>query len=212
MAFECRPDQYFVSAHYRDSYFRTDGTFVKASDVEEHCRNYQFSSPLKIKFENRMPQGWPYHLDHFKHWTESEKKEIKKALNSLPRKLRNLGGVKVFRATKSSFPDNHASSGPDDSIIVLYDSSKAFGYKQALAHEMGHILFSKLSDDEKQEYYSFANWKSSNRNYSTSRKDFSEPDGSLFPEEDFANNVEHLTIKNGSGVNSKISNYLKFLL
>lgn len=212
MALECRSDQYYVSAHYRDSYFRTDGTFVKASNVEEHCRNYQFSSPLKIKFENRMPQGWPYQLDYFKPWTDFEKKEIQKVLNSLPEKLRNLGEVRIFRATKSSFPDNHASSGPDDSIIVLYDSAKKFGYKQALAHEMGHLLFSKLSDDEKQEYYSFANWKPFNGKYSTSRKDFSESDGALHPEEDFANNIEHVAIKNGSGVNSKISNYLNFLL
>lgn len=72
--------------------------------------------------------------------------------------MRNLGEIRIFRATKSLFPNNHASLGPDDSIIVLYDSAKSFGYKQALAHEMGHILFSKLSDDEKQEYYSFANW------------------------------------------------------
>lgn len=52
MALECRPDQYYVSEHYRDSYFRQDGTLVKASSIEEHCRSYQFSSPLKIKFSS----------------------------------------------------------------------------------------------------------------------------------------------------------------
>lgn len=212
MAVDCRPGQYFVSAHHRDSYYRKDGTFVSAAEVEAHCRDYHFSSPLKVKFESKMPEGWPYQLDLFKPWTEDEEKEVQKALNSLPEKLRNIGEIKIYRAVKSSFPNNHASSGPDDSIIVLYDSAKAFGYRQTLAHEMGHILFSKLNDDEKQEYYSFSSWKSSHGKYITSRKDFSELDGALFPEEDFANNVEHLTVKNGTGVNSKISNYLKSLI
>ena len=81
MALECRSNQYFVSAHHRDSYYRKDGTFVSASDVKDHCRDYHFSSPLKVKFENKMPEGWPYQLDLFKPWTESEKREIHKALN-----------------------------------------------------------------------------------------------------------------------------------
>lgn len=212
MALECPPGKYFVSAFPRDSYYRSDGTFVGATNVEAHCRSYHFSSPLKIKYENQMPEGWPYQLDLFKKWTESEKKEVQKALNSLPEKLRNLGEIRVFRAVKSSFPNNHASSGPDNSIIVLYDSAKQFGYRQALSHEMGHILFSKLSRDEKEECYAFSDWKLKLGNFSTSRKDFSELDGALFPEEDFANNIEHIVIKNGTDVNVKISTYLKSLL
>lgn len=209
---QCPSGQYFVSAHSRDSYYRKDGTFVKASNVDVHCRVYNFSSPLKLKFEDQMPQGWPYQLDLFKKWNTVEKRDIQKALDSLPKLLRDLGEIKIYRAVKSSFPDNHASSGPDDSIIVLYDSAKKFGYKQALAHEMAHILFSKLSADEKEEYYSFSDWKQSRGKFYTKRNDFSESDGSLFPEEDFANNVEHVVIRNSSNVNRKISIYLKSLL
>lgn len=212
MALECPPGKYFVSAFPRDSYYRGDGTFVSATTVEAHCRSYHFSSPLKIKFENQMPEGWPYQLDLFKKWTENEKKEVQEALNSLPEKLRNLGEIRVFRAVKSSFPNNHASSGPDNSIIVLYDSAKEFGYRQTFAHEMGHILFSKLNADEKEEYYAFSSWKLNRGKIYTSRKDFSELDGELSPEEDFANNIEHIVIKNGAAVNLKISTYLKFLL
>jgi hypothetical protein len=76
MALNCRSGQYFVSAHHRDSYYRKDGTFVSSANVEAHCRDYNFSSPLNIKFENRMPEGWPYQLDLFKSWTEGEKKEV----------------------------------------------------------------------------------------------------------------------------------------
>ena len=209
---QCPSGQYYVSAHSRDSYHRQDGTFVKATNVDAHCRTYGFSSPLKLKFEDQMPQGWPYQLDLFKKWTTVEKRDIQKALDSLPKLLRDLGEIKIYRAVKSSFPNNHASSGPDDSVIVLYDSAKKFGYRQALAHEMAHILFSKLSTDEKEEYYSFSDWKQNRGNFHTKRNDFSESDGRLFPEEDFANNVEHVVIKNGSSVNRKISIYLKSLL
>lgn len=208
----CPSGQYLVSAYSRGSYNRQDGTFVKATNVEAHCRTYNFSSPLKLKFEDQIPQGWPYQLDLFKKWTTIEKRDVKKALDSLPKRLRDLGEIKIYRAVKSSFPNNHASSGPDDSIIVLYDSAKKFGYKQALTHEMSHILFSKLSADEKEMYYSFSDWKQNRGSFYTKRNDFSESDGSLFPEEDFANNVEHVTIKNGSNVNRKISDYLKSLL
>lgn len=62
-----------------------------------------------------MPQGWPYQLDLFKKWTTSEKRDIQKAINSLPKLLKDLGEIKIYRAVKSSFPNNHASSGPDDS-------------------------------------------------------------------------------------------------
>lgn len=212
MAVDCRSGQYFVSAHHRDSYYRKDGKLVSAADVEAHCREYHFSSPLKVKFESKMPEGWPYQLDLFRPWTKGEKKEVQKTLNSLPEKLRNLGEIKIYRAIKSAFPNNHASSGPDDGIIVLYDSIKKFGYKQALAHEMAHILFSKLNEDEKIEYYSFSNWKENNGKLYAQRKDFSEPDGVFSPEEDFANNTEHLVFKNNSRVNSAITDYLKPLL
>ena len=76
-----------------------------------------------------------------------------------------------------------------------------------------HIFFfSKLSADEKEEYYSFSDWKQNRGSFYTKRNDFSESDGSLFSEEDFANNVEHVVIKNGSSVNRRISDYLKLLL
>jgi hypothetical protein len=77
---------------------------------------------------------------------------------------------------------------------------------------MAHILFSKLNEDEKIEYYSFSSWKGNNGKFYTQRKDFSDPDGIFSPEEDFANNIEHLILKNNSRVNSTIADYLNSLL
>lgn len=210
-ALECPPGQYIVSGHNRDSYYRTDGTLVSASKVEAYCRKYNFSSPLKLIFLNAMPEGWPNQLELFKNWTPLEKKEIQRAFNSLPKMLRNLGEIKLYRAVKSSFPNNPSTSGPDVSIIVLYDSSKQFGYRRALAHEVAHILFSKLSKEEREDYFSIGRWKLTKGIFETSRKTFAEPDGILSPEEDFANNVEHIV----SGLNladKQIEQYLHSLL
>jgi hypothetical protein len=212
LAVECPPAKYFVSTYKRNAFFRTDGTFVKETTVSAHCRTNHFFNPLKLVFKDKMPEGWPFQLEIFKSSSEKEKKEIESAINSLPKALRDLGEIRIFRAVKSAFPDNHSTSGPDDSIIVLYDSVFKFGLKRALAHEMAHVLYSKLSPDEKYEYSFFANWNTSYGKSSTNRKDFSEADGALSPEEDFANNVEHLVMKMDASVNSSISNYLKYLL
>ncbi|MBP9680122.1 MAG: hypothetical protein KBD76_01855 [Bacteriovorax sp.] len=215
VAGECPTGQYFVSAYDRDSYYRTDGTFVSSTKVEAHCRKYHFSSPLKLTFQNTMPDSWPNQLELFKSWTPAEKREINKAINSLPKILRNLGEIKIYRAVKSSFPDNHASSGPDDSIIVLYDGAKKFGYRKALAHEMAHILYSRLDREGQGDYQGASEWREIARDvYNTPRKEFSEQDGALGPEEDFANNIEHLiTNKNYSSVlNKRIIDYISSLL
>jgi hypothetical protein len=215
IAGECPAGQYFVSAYNRDSYYRTDGTFVSAAKVEAHCRKYHFSSPLKLIFQSTMPDGWPNQLELFKSWTPAEKQEIQKAINSLPKMLRNLGEIKIYRAVKSSFPDNHSSSGPDVSIIVLYDSAKKFGYRRALAHEMAHILYSHLDKEEQDDYQGASEWRELALNvYSTPRKQFSEQDGALGPEEDFANNIEYLITnkKYSSVLNKRIIDYLGSLL
>ena len=211
VAGECPAGQYFVSAFNRESYYRTDVTFVSAANVEAHCRKYHFSIPLKLIFQNAMPDGWPNQLELFKSWTPAEKNQIKKVISSLPKILRNLGEIKIYRAVKSSFPNNHASSGPDDSIIVLYDSAKKFGYRKALAHEMAHILFSKLSKEEREDYFSIGKWKLTKGFFETSRKNFSEPDGALSPEEDFANNIEHVVVNHDLAY-EKIAQYLQSLL
>ncbi|MDO9182192.1 MAG: hypothetical protein Q7U04_07275 [Bacteriovorax sp.] len=215
VAGECPAGQYFVSAYNRDAYYRTDGTFVSSTKVEAHCRKYHFSSPLKLIFQNTIPDGWPNQLELFKSWTPAEKREINKAINSLPKIIRNLGEIKIYRAVKSSFPDNHASSGPDDSIIVLYDSAKKFGYRKALAHEMAHILYSRLDREGQGDYQGASEWREIARDvYNTPRKEFSEQDGAIAPEEDFANNIEHfITNKNYSSVlNKRITDYIGSLL
>ncbi len=191
----CPTGQYFVHSHFRSSYYRSDGTFVSSANVEAHCKEYRLSSPLVLKYSSEMPKGWPYQLEIFKPWTSSERKLLEKEIAKLPKALREQGVVTILRAVKSSFQDNPSTSAPDESIIVFYDNAQKFGYKRVLAHELAHLLYSKLSDDERKNYQSASEWNETRPGiFKTSRKMFSESDGTLGPEEDFANNVEHIVI------------------
>jgi len=212
---KCSSGQYFVNTFKRSAYYRTDGTFVKEATVSAHCRTNHFFNPFKLVFKDKMPEGWPFQLEIFKTPSKSEKKEIESAIRSLPKALKNLGELRIFRAVKSAFPDNHSSSGPDESIIVLYDSVFKFGLKRALAHEMAHVLYSHLDVNEKEEYRAISKWNEIKKDvFNTPRTQFSEPDGKLNPEEDFANNVEHLIINKNSSkvIDKEIVDYLNLLL
>jgi hypothetical protein len=212
---KCPNGQYFVNTYKRNAYYRTDGTFVKETIVSAHCRTNHFFSPFKLVFKDKMPERWPFQLEIFKSPSKNEKIEIEKAINSIPKALRDLGELRIFRAVKSSFPDNHSSSGPDDSIIVLYDSVFQFGLKQALVHEMAHVLYSHLDVNEKEEYRAISKWNEIAKDvFQTPRTQFSESDGKLGPEEDFANNVEHIISDQNSSIiiDKEIANYLRSLL
>jgi hypothetical protein len=214
-AFDCPTGQYFVHSHFRSSYYRSDGTFVSSANVEAHCKEYRVSSPLVLKYSSEMPKGWPFQLEIFKPWTSSERKLLEKEIAKLPKALREQGLVTVLRAVKSSFQDNPSTSAPDESIIVFYDSAQSFGYKRVVTHELAHTLYGKLNKNELKTYYEAAGWKETSQNkFSTSRTSFSEPDGALGPDEDFANNVEHLVFNNNykNILDKKIANCIKSIL
>lgn len=191
-ALECPEGQYLVSAHPRTSYYRSDGTFVNSAKVESHCRPYSFNKPLKLLFKSKIPERWPYQLEIFKEWSKLEKKEIENVISNLPKSLQELGEISIYRSVKSSFPNNPSASGPDESIIVLYDGAKKYGYQKVLVHELAHILWSKLSSEDRDEYFLNASWDKKTGKYKNSRENFSEADGKSNPEEDFANNIEHI--------------------
>lgn len=77
------------------------------------------------------------------------------------------------------------------------------------------MLFKKLSDEERKSYYKAADWLGQEPgNFQTTRKNFSETDGILGPEEDFANNVEHILIdkKHNNAISSNIEKCVKNIL
>lgn len=214
-ALECPEGQYLVKPYIRTSYYRSDGTYVSSAQVEAYCREYTFSKPLVLKYLEKMPEGWPYKLELFKTWNSSEKKLLEKELSKVPKALRDQGEIKFLRAIRSTFPDNPSTSAPDESIIVFYDGAQKFGYKRVLAHELAHLLYSKLDKNALKSYYDSAGWKETSKNkFTTARTTFSEHDGVLGPEEDFANNIEHIVSdKNFKNIlDNKIINCINSIL
>lgn len=132
-------DNIFVKPYFRTSYYKSDGTYVSSAQVAAYFREYTFSTPLVLKYLEKIPTGWPYQLEFFKTWNSSEKKLLEKELSKLPKALRDQGEIKFSRTIRSTFPDNPSTSAPDESIIIFYDSAQKFGYKRALAYELTHL-------------------------------------------------------------------------
>lgn len=187
----CPSGMYGVQKYYRQAHYR-NGKLVKGSEISAHCRYYRSDGPLKSVFESKMPKGWPQKKEKFKKCSQDSQKKINKSLSILPKILTDIGSLKLHCANKSIFLDNPASSAPSAKIIVLYDSAFNGDLSRYLAHELAHVLYDRLSDEEKKSLHKISLWtKTKNGEFSTERKKFSEIDGRDDPDEDFSNNVEH---------------------
>ncbi len=188
----CPKGTYQVRNHPRSAYYRSDETYVSATTVSAYCKQYRSFEPLEIQFENTKPTAWPYKKEIFKNWKKSEIKQLTEILNKLPDVLTHIGNLKIFRADKSIIADNPASSIPGKNIIVLYDSAIPSDTKRIIIHELAHILYENLSEEEKDTYNISSGWiKLKSRQIVTNRTTFSAPDGANSVDEDFANNIEY---------------------
>ncbi len=196
-ALECSEGKYLVNEHLRTAYYRDDGTYVSEADVSSYCKNYRSDGPLKIKFQRRIPKGWPFKKEIFKKCASREQKNIANVLDSLPKILTQVGKIKILCAKKSETEDNSATSSPEGKIIVLYDSAFKMDIRRILTHELAHFLYDALSDEERKQYWNIAQWDDKNleRIPKTTRKIFSAPDGKYNPDEDFANNIENFYVE-----------------
>lgn len=68
-ALECPKGKYPVSGHLRKAHYKSDGTYVSATTVTPHCRNYRNDGPLQEKKDHFFQEPslffddhpWPYH-------------------------------------------------------------------------------------------------------------------------------------------------------
>jgi hypothetical protein len=182
---------YKVQEHYRQAHYR-NGKFVKGSNISAYCKHYRSDGPLKSIFKSNMPRGWPQKKEKFKKCSQIKQRKIDKALSALPKILTNIGKLKIHCANRSIFSGNPASTAPSVKIVVLYDLAFSEDLSRYLAHELAHILYDRLSDEEKKSLHKVSRWiKTINGEFKTKRKKFSEYDGKSDPDEDFSNNVEH---------------------
>ena len=189
---ECPKGTYLVREHPRHAYYRSDGTYVSKTTISSYCKNYRDDGLLKSEFKSMMPKGWPHKKEKFKKCSKKNLTRTQKILAELPKILTNVGSLKIYCADRSIYPNNPASAAPAAKIIVLYDSSFSGDLRRYIGHELAHVLYDRLSNEEKRELHKISLWgKDKNGKYLTTRRKFSEPDGANDPDEDFANNVEN---------------------
>lgn len=199
---DCPTGKHWVSSFYRKAYKRHDGTNVSAANVDGHCRlNPRGYDQWHQRFSNDRPQPWHY-KESSKTWSPEEVERVLEDLSVLPDQIINLTGVKLHRMEKSIRSGNPATTNFKD--VVLYDL--AFQHKdsllQILSHELAHVLFENLSEQEKLDFATAAGWKRHPKQkhalIAMKNKIFIQNDSRESLREDFANHIEHFLFKNES--------------
>ena len=116
----CPPGPYHVKKHHRNGYIKSDGTFVRPTEVKSHCKLLtKVTEYSEVRFKNGIPSDWPHRKELSKSWTEEEKQRLREALNGIPDILLSNKIEGFYRLEKSKDYPNPASSA--DGIIVLYE-------------------------------------------------------------------------------------------
>jgi hypothetical protein len=176
------------------------GTFICPLDCDELCRvSRDLCKDLKNKLHNSLkdgrPRQWERQIERSGFWRAKERDRVTDALAPLPERLLRNEDFEVYRMVSSADKGNPASNL--ERSITLYDnafSADSPKLTRIMAHELAHLLFRSMSEDEQQAYRVAANWvkppKGKQFVYLRKSSEFIEPDGMISPEEDFANNIE----------------------
>ena len=194
----CPKGEHWVNQHHRNAYYRYDGTFVSATEVNAHCRkNPKGYDKWHALLSNGRPHVWGYKAEKSQKWTTEEIERVFEALSTLPDNILNQYVKNIYRMKNSLHVGNAATTNFDE--IVLYDSS--FNEKQnlarVLAHELAHVIYSNFVGDKRDSYEMAADWmqldigSGQKMTITKSTRSFVEKDGEISPDEDFANNVEY---------------------
>ena len=156
----CPRDKYFVRAHDRKSYIRTDGVFVGSSNIKAHCRFHSLTSEFLIPLiKEGLPPNWPKKLEKMRTWTETDKDRLLDAFENIPSQLYSKRLMGIYRLQKSNDFPNPATSA--EGIISLYDT--AFDANRKLArivvHELVHQKFRELSTENARNYRKATGWR-----------------------------------------------------
>ena len=133
-ALTCSSGEYLVLGHHRKGYVRSDGTFVKATNVKTHCRSRSRGYEYAIdKFKDGTSLNWPHKGESPRSWSEEDKERVIEALEGLPENLfvDSLSGIYRFKRSKD-FPMELAPNGE------IYWEGRKSGYIEEdgkLSHE-----------------------------------------------------------------------------
>lgn len=187
----CLAKEHWVIPHMRTRNGKTEA-------VKGHCR----ANPRGFKFWNARilksrPRGWPHKQEKTIPWKTAEIEDILCELAKLPEELQLKKIRGIYRMERSKDKLNPASNG--DRHIVVY--SRAFNGKiplaQIMAHELAHVTYDALSEEEKLSYQMATGW-SDPKKYNLNLKGWIQrkngyvrDSGKVSPNEDFANNIEY---------------------
>jgi hypothetical protein len=98
----CSEWEVLVSEHEVQAYERKDGTPVKGSRKNEHCRNkFPQVKDWKERFTNKKLSEWPFKEENFKSWSQLEKEIVLKALQKQPEVFRKFKNITFLRGVRS---------------------------------------------------------------------------------------------------------------
>lgn len=185
----CKETEVYVSSHFVKGYVTTNGKRVSGYKRDESCRKspYSFNN---FEFRDNAPLN-SNPKENFKEWEKSEISYFLKLSEKLPNFLKNIPFHALYRAHISSFMDNPAATFPDSKYIIFYDSFfQRSDSLKILGHEISHLLYWKMSDDQKLDFASLSGWKRKRGKIERTPLKPIYADSINGPAEDFANNVE----------------------
>lgn len=193
-AIKCEWWQTKYSAASVDKHPRQGTRGVQEHPRKEYCKDKWKDAGLYVKqFRDEPINGWPHKGEVFKKWNRTE---IQTLLEILPKlsiwtEIRNY---KFYRAIKSIYEGNSATSEVTYGSIILYDQFFKDGSKPSdVVHESGHHLFKKISLTEEDEFATLSGWREVTKDrkiYILPPANLVKPDSYLNKEEDFTNHLE----------------------
>ncbi len=192
----CPLGLYRVKAHHRKAYYRADGTFVKATEVQTYCKKLSASYKFwASKLKNGRPLNWSLKKEVSMLWSEEERERTLEALKELPEFLWSQSTKGIYRFAKSRDEPNPGAQIKQN--IALYDSAFDEKYRLArvLAHELAHIKYDDESEANMANYSRATGWIPELHGrtiiWSGRKSGYVDKDGENAPNEDFANNIEY---------------------
>jgi hypothetical protein len=194
-AIQCDWWQMKYSAANVDKHPRQGTRGVREHPRSEYCRDKWKDSGLFIKqFRDEPIVGWPHRGEVFKKWSRAEIQTLLEILPKLP-VWTEVKSYKLYRAIKSIYEGNPATSEVTYGSIILYDQFfKDRDKPSALVHESGHHLFKEIRLAEQEEFATLSGWREEvtkdRKIYILPPEKLIKPDSALNKEEDFTNHLE----------------------
>lgn len=191
-AIECNWWQFKVREHSVRQHQR-NGHVISKHERVEHCKERWPRADLYSPYlSNSKPSQWPFN-EHFKPWTYLQAEIISKELDKIS-KLINLKLITFHRASSSIIKGNPSTTNIINNQIIIYDSFFTKKDKnRILIHELGHIIYTNLAAQDKDEFEKSSGWHLDIINGKVFNIPPTNPiisDSKTSPDEDFANYYE----------------------